>query len=70
MDTTRGLARRVERLEGPSGGASGCATCGAATGAFAAFVGGDVAPPWAEGGRCRDCRRPVRWYVGIDLALV
>ena len=69
MDTTRGLVRRVVRLEGVAGGVPDCATCGAA-GAVAAFVDGEVVPPWAEGARCRACRRPARWYVGVDREMV
>jgi hypothetical protein len=71
VDTTNGLIRRVERLESIHGGRQACLRCGSSSTSAVAFAGGAHSPPpWAENGACRDCGRLMRWYVGIDLALV
>ena len=64
----------AERLEATSAAGNGCTTCGACPGVGMAVAGVQASqelPAWVDGaGRCRDCRRAVRVYAGVDLALV
>ena len=66
------LRTRVERLEGRTQPSTTCATCdGAGPVAFLGIPEEEPLPSWIdESGRCRDCRRFVRVYRGVDLALV